>query len=193
MLQVVLNKQEKEKLVITLHKEGKTIRQIAHEAHISFTDIGKIIRRINGESTSNDMRGKSKSAQAMNLFLHGKRPVEVAIELDLSASEIEDMQQEYWVLNGIGELALVYLEIKKHLDLFLNLFHVMKINKMINEKDIETVLKYAVDLSSLESKFRSLANTVLDLEIKKKELNCQLMDLRHIMKQYQNTVAINNK
>jgi DNA-binding NarL/FixJ family response regulator len=38
MLQVVLNKQEKEKLVITLHKEGKTIRQIAHEAHISFTD-----------------------------------------------------------------------------------------------------------------------------------------------------------
>ena len=64
---------------------------------------------------------------------------------------------------------------------------------MINEKDIETVLKYAVDLPSLENKFRSLANTVLDLEIKKKELNCQLMDLRHIMKQYQNTVVINNK
>jgi hypothetical protein len=68
------------------------------------------------------MRGKSKSAQAMNLFLHGKRPVEVAIELDLSASEIEDMQQEYWVLNGIGELALVYLEIKNILIYFLTYF-----------------------------------------------------------------------
>jgi hypothetical protein len=192
----MLNKQEKEKLVIMLHKEGKTIRQIASEAHISFTDIGKIIRKINGDNDeilSDEMRGKSKSAQAMNLFLHGKRPIEVAIELDLSASEIEDMQQDFWVLNGIDELALVYLEIKNHLDLFLNLFHIMKKNKLINQKDIRTILGYAVDLPALENKFRSLANTVLDLEIKKKELNCQLMDLRHIMKQYHNTVAINNK
>jgi hypothetical protein len=75
--------------------------------------------------------------------LHSKRPVEVAIELDLSASEIEDMLQEYWVLTKLDELALVYMEIRNHLDLFLNLFHVMKINKMINEKDIKTILKYA--------------------------------------------------
>ena len=99
-MQVVLNKQEKEKLVIRLYKEGKTIRQIASEARISFTDIGKIIRKINGDGnddiSSTEMRGKSKATQAMNLFLHGKRPVEVAIELDLSANEIEEMQQEFW-------------------------------------------------------------------------------------------------
>jgi transposase len=188
----VLNKQEKEKLVITLHKEGKTIRQIAHEAHISFTDIGKIIRKINGldndEIPPDEMRGKSKSAQAMNLFLHGKRPVEVAIELDLSANEIEEMQQEYWVLTKLDELALVYMEIRNYLDLFLNLFHVMKINKMINERDIETVLKYAVDLSSLENNFRSLTNTVLDLEIKKKELSGQLIDLAQVINQYQSVI-----
>jgi hypothetical protein len=142
---------------------------------------------------SNDMKGKSKATQAMNLFLHGKRPVEVAIALDLSASETEDMQQEFWVLSGVGELALVYIEIKNHLDLFLNLFHIMKKNNLINPADIKTILRYAIDLPSLENKFRNLANTVLDLEIKKKELNCQLMDLRHIMKQFQNTVAINNK
>lgn len=196
-MQVIQNKKEKEALVVKLHHENKTIRQIAEIVHMSFKDIGAIIRLIDGraneEIMSNDMRGKSKSAQAMYLFLHGKRPVDVAIELDLSANEIEEMQQEFWVLTKLDELALLYIEIRNHLDLFLNLFHVMKINKMINEKDIETVLKYAVDLPSLESKFRSLANTVLDLEIKKKELNCQLMDLRHIMKQYQNTVAINNK
>jgi hypothetical protein len=139
------------------------------------------------------MNNKSKATQALNLFLQDKRPVQIAIKLDLTASEVEEMQQEFWVLNQLEELALVYMEIKNHLDLFLNLFHVMKTNKMINEKDIKTVLKYASDLPILENKFRSLANTVLDLEIKKKELNCQLMDLRHIMKQYQNTVAINNK
>lgn len=36
----------------------------------------------------------------------------------------------------------------------------MKKNKLYNQKDIKTVLKYAHDLPSLESKFRSLASTV---------------------------------
>ena len=56
-------------------------------------------------------------------------PVEVAIELDLSSSEVENILQEYWVLTNLDELALVYLEIKSHLDLFLRLFHIMKKNK----------------------------------------------------------------
>jgi hypothetical protein len=137
------------------------------------------------------MRGKSKSTQALNLFLRGRRPVEVAIELDLSANEVEDMLQEYWILNQLDELALVYLEIKNHLDLFIILFHTMKKNKLINEKDIKAALKYVTDLPSLESKFRSLANTVLDLEIEKKELSAQLIDLAQVINQYQ--IVIDNK
>ena len=45
---MILNKQEKEQLVIKLHQEGKTIRQIASVAHLSFSDIGSIIRKIDG-------------------------------------------------------------------------------------------------------------------------------------------------
>ena len=133
-MQVLLNKQEKEKIVIRLHKEGKTIRDIEHEVHISFTDTGKIIRKING--LDNDVMTSN----------------------DITANETEDMLQEFWVLNQ--------LQIKNYLDLFLRLFHIMKKNKLLNEKDIKTVLKYAFDLPSLEIKFRSLANNVLDLEIK---------------------------
>jgi hypothetical protein len=47
----------------------------------------------------------------------------------------------------------------------------MKKNKLINEKNIKTVLRYATDLPSLENRFCDLVNTVLDLEIKKKELS----------------------
>ena len=50
------------------------------------------------------------------------------------------------------------------------------------------MLKYAHDLSSLENEFRGLANTVLDLEIKKKELNAQLLDLGYLISQYQNAI-----
>lgn len=191
-MQVVLNKKEKEELVAKLYQDGKPIREIARQAHLSFGTIGKIIRRINrldnDEIMSNDMRGKSKETQALNLFLHGKRPVDVAIELDLSSIEVENILQEYWVLNGLDELALVYLEIKNHLGLFLNLFHIMKKNKLINQKDIKMILGYAADLPSLENKFRSLANTVLDLEIKKKELNIQLIDLAQTINRYQITI-----
>ena len=54
---MVLNKQEKEQLVVKLYQEGKPIRAIAQQAHLSFGTIGKIIRRINsleGEIMPND-------------------------------------------------------------------------------------------------------------------------------------------
>jgi hypothetical protein len=189
---VILDKKEKGQLVVKLYQEGKPIREIAQQAHLSFGTIGKIIRRLNGvknnETILSDVNNKSKTTQALSLFLQGKPAIEVAIKLDLPASEIEDILQEYWVLNKLEELACVYPEIKNHIDLFLNLFHTMKKNKLINQKDIKAVLKYAYDLSSLENKFHDLANVVLDLEIRKKELNVQLFDLGQAITQYQNII-----
>jgi DNA-directed RNA polymerase sigma subunit (sigma70/sigma32) len=43
-MSIPLNKFEKEKRAIELHKEGKTIREIAPEVHMSFRDISKIIK-----------------------------------------------------------------------------------------------------------------------------------------------------
>ena len=198
----MLNRRDKEQLVIKLHKEGKTIREIASAAHLSFTDIGAIIRRIEdkddvGDETK-DLKNKSKTTQALYLFKNGKKPIDVAIELDLTTNEVEDMQQEFWILNQLDELALVYLEIKNCLTLFLRLFHIIKKNKLINQKDIQTMLRYtAHDLPSLEIKFRNLSNDVIDLEIKKKELkdtlmlqNAQLIDLGQVITQYQNAIYI---
>jgi hypothetical protein len=196
----VLNKRDKEQLVFKLYQEGKPIREIAQQAHLSFGTIGKIIRRINhpenSDVESNDMSGKSKATQALYLFKNGKKPIDVAIELDLTTNEVEDMQQEYWVLNQLDDLALVYLEVKNCLTLFLRLFHTMKKNKLINQKDIQTILRYtAHDLPSLENKFRNFSNDVIDLEIKKKELkntlmlqNAQLFDLGQVITQYQSAI-----
>jgi transcriptional antiterminator len=55
-MQVLMNKKEKEQLVITLHKEGRTIRQIAQQVHMSFKDIGTIIRKIHGGIDNNGDR-----------------------------------------------------------------------------------------------------------------------------------------
>ena len=41
-----MNLEEKKNLVIQLHQEGKTQREIAQAAHMSIRDISKIIRKI---------------------------------------------------------------------------------------------------------------------------------------------------
>ena len=165
----VLNRYDKEKLVIKLHQEGKTMREVASAAHMSFSDISNIIKKLYGRTNDIDMSTKSKASQAMFLFKNGKKPIELAIELDISASEIEDILQEYWVLIHLDELALVYYEIRNHLDLFLRLFHMMKKNKLINQKDIQTVLRYAAfDLPTLKSRCHQLSSDVLELQSRKK-------------------------
>ena len=100
-MQVILNKREKEELVVKLHQENKTIRQIAEIVHMSFGDIGKIIKRINGQDSDNgtDMSKKSKATKALWLFENGKLPIDVAIELDMPYDEVTELQQEFWALN----------------------------------------------------------------------------------------------
>ena len=91
---------------------------------------------------------------------------------------------EYWVLTQLDELALVYYEIRNDLDLFLKLFHVMKKNKLINQKDIQTVLRYAAfDIPSLESRIQRLTNDVIDLEWKKKQLIDETVKLNSYLSQ----------
>ena len=78
---------------------------------MSFTDIGAIIRKIDGGDNADsveikDIKNKSRETMALFLFSNGKKPIDVAIELDLSASEAHDMLEEYWALNDQHELAL---------------------------------------------------------------------------------------
>lgn len=77
---LILNKRDKEQLVIKMYHEGKTMREIAHSAHMSFTDIKKIIQKIVGlkdENENVDMKNKSKTTQAIYLFSIGKTPIQV--------------------------------------------------------------------------------------------------------------------
>ena len=190
-MQVVLNRRDKELLVIKLHQEGKTIRDIASAAHMSFGDIGKIINRIDGRDNDDrveakmNIKNKSKDTQALFLFSTGKKPIEVAVELDLSASEVHNMLEEYWALNDLHELALAYNEIKAYLPSFLKLFHCLKEHRMLDEKHISKFLRYAnYDLSDLENRVQCLSNEIINLEGQKRNSmnkiilwNAQLSDL----------------
>ena len=150
----LLNKKEKEELIVKLYHEDKTIRQIAEIVHTSFKEIGAIIRRLDGRANDDDdidMSNKSKATQAIYLFKNGKKPVDVSIEQDLPVNEVHDLQLEFRALNQLYDLPLVYHEIKNGFDSFLELFKQLKKNKMLDQKHISRILKYVGhDLPLLE-------------------------------------------
>ena len=43
---MVLTRQQRERLVLDLYNQGKSTREIAEEARMSFKDIGTIIKKI---------------------------------------------------------------------------------------------------------------------------------------------------
>jgi hypothetical protein len=192
----VLNRHDKEQLVIMLHQEGKTMRDIASAAHMSFGDIKKIIQSVNGEVDDIDLSNKSKATQAMFLFKNGKKPIDVAIELDLPESEVYDLQQEFYALNQLYDLSLVCMELKHDFDPFITLFKILKKNRMLGEKYISQLLRYAChDLPTLENRIRKLRSDFIDLEFKKKESedtlrlrSAQLLDLGQTITKYQNAI-----
>jgi hypothetical protein len=127
-------------------KTVNPIRDIARirQAHLSFASIGKIIRTINSDDTNSDnCCSKSKSTKALYLFKTGKKPIDVAIELDISASEVEELQQEFWALNQLHELAFLFNEIKHYSPSFIKLFNLLKRNKLLGKERISKFLRCA--------------------------------------------------
>lgn len=102
---MTLNKTEKENLVIELLNKGLNIKQISKQAHVSFTDIANIKRKVTGEVDGkyDNSRSKPLSLQSRSFqkFLEGKTLVDVAIELDSTTQEVMDIFSDYLILKNM--------------------------------------------------------------------------------------------
>ena len=161
-------------MVIELHKQGKTIREIAKEVRMSFRDISKIIKahdkkiksaqpKKQENHQSNKIKKLSKSSQAYDLFRRGKNQVEVAIELDLEFQKVRNYWTEFCRLKNMKELYNIYIENEFHLDSLFRIYYFMLRNKM-SIKDIENVLQIAYDITKLHQ-----THSNLKAEIEKSE------------------------
>ena len=81
IITMVLTSKQREKLVLDLYNECKTIREIAKEAQMSFRDIGYILSEAGIQEEQTQMQ--SISSQAYKLFSEGKTVLQVAIALSL--------------------------------------------------------------------------------------------------------------
>lgn len=90
---MVLTNKQREKLVLDLYNEGKTIKEIAKEARMSFRDIGVILKQAGKQEEHTQQQ--SISSQAYKLFSEGKTALQVAIALNLNDHEVTRLHTEY--------------------------------------------------------------------------------------------------
>jgi transposase len=184
----ILNRQERERLVIDLYNQGKTYREISKVARISPRDIGVILNKAIEEKTKGEegikqqgnngaeknqnqeqqQQQSSLSAQAYKLFSNRKTPLEVAIELNLRESEATKFYKEYWKLNQQHNLNMVYEETKGDIEPFLRLFRLSKAKGMGPKQVVNLLAMANEDIPALEERFKRLRNNISMLQFQKR-------------------------
>lgn len=136
---------------------------------MSIRDISRIIRKIGGITED-----RSANTKALDLFYQGKKPIEVAVELNLNASKISKLYKDYMKLEGFHKLVLLYEEINDNLSLFLKLYYTT-IQNSIKPNEIVNLVKNSNELASLKTAIRMKKNELYSIEGKIKQYQTQML------------------
>lgn len=176
----MLNKFEKESLIIKLLEEGWTVREIAKEAHASPETIGEIKRMISGESASYTKKNKklSKNAMALKLFSENKNLTEVSIMLDFDPKEVEKVYLDYLRMNRLSELVKIYQKLGGNHFQGLVKFYRSFTEAGVDNKIISDILDIAKDIPDLKHKIKQLQHETNELEVQilRKKENLQYLN-----------------
>ncbi len=186
-----MTKAQKEQYVIELYKQDKKIIEIIQRVHMSPRDVCVIIKKVKlqlerergqlEEKDDYDIESKSKITQAIKMFSEGKTPVDVVIELDLPADEVQEIYRQFLGLKNMHKLVEVYDEMQNYLPSLLELFRIIE-SRGINKNDIIDVLKIinTGQLPYLQKKVTNLTYGIdwLENEIKKKRYTLSILHTR---------------
>ncbi len=143
---MILNEQDKEVLVIDLLDQGHTARQIAKQAHVSFTDITKIKRKATGD---NKEKAKSTVSQSFKMFLENKSLVEVAISLDIPTEQVISIYKDYLTLQRTSKIVSILNKHRESIPAFVTWFEYIEKNN-VKVKDTTNAIDYIKNLQSLK-------------------------------------------
>jgi transposase len=176
MSEIVLNKFEKEKRVIDLHKEGKTIRDIAKEIHMSFRDISNLIKAYEKKQAAVALKEKqskndsphihqnlSKSSQAFKLFSEGKKLTDIVIELQISAEKAVQLWSQFLKLERMYNAYEFYKDCEYEIPSLLIINNFIN-NNHININNIAEIMKIAKDIIGLQLQISILKYEIENLQ-----------------------------
>ena len=138
---------EREKCIIDLYfNQHKTYTEIAQIERISPRDIHAIIKEEQSrrQKHKDQQQQEEISSKALQLFSEGKRPVQVAIKLNLGPSQITKLYIGYWKLKRLHILNLIYKETSGKLVPFLKLYKELIKKKGMSIAQIVNVVEIAI-------------------------------------------------
>jgi hypothetical protein len=116
---MILKRQQKENLVIDLLNQDIGVPQIAKKAYVFFSDIKRIRQKVTGddkkeedEEAEKEKKAKPIHCQAFELFLVGKSPVQVAVDLDLETAKVMSILNDFLRLQNMHKVATILKDYK---------------------------------------------------------------------------------
>lgn len=180
---MILNRQQKEDLVIELLEKGLSVQQISKQAHVSFSTIKEIRQKITGE-VNNKEKELSISSQSFKLFLDGRSPVEVAIELNLPTEQVLQFHSEYLTLQNRGYIVSILQRYKSSISAFLKCFNYLEYYNT-TVKDMALAIKYVANRNYQLKQKEKLENEIASLIDERDYLVESIKDIKN--SQYQMT------
>ena len=125
---------------------------------MSFSEIKRIELMVTGddkkvedEEAEKEKKAKSIHCQAFELFLQGRSPVQVAIDLNLETDKVMTFLYDFMRLQNMGKAATILKEYKDQLAPLVKLFEWLKKNNT-RGKDIRYAIEMINKIKALEQR-----------------------------------------
>ena len=196
----------RERQVIELYKQGKSTRDIAKELRMSLRDISIILKKhgVNHGITSIDDDGDNnkkshsnneKATLAYRLFSEGRKPVQVAIELNLREGQVNKFFRKFWQLKQVDKLYQIYPQIEHYLPSFLKLHKALK-KRGLNPNNVEwfadAIETGVIEIPDLQKQYAKVKDKLEAIDYKKTMTKYQLDDMNNQIT-YLNKIAYNKR
>jgi hypothetical protein len=203
---MVVNEEEKRRIIDLYFNQGKTIREVCRIMGKSSHDVTPVTKEhrirlaqsyalVNGEQNDVVQHEQDRvipNVKAYKLFDEGKNPLEVAAELNLPGPQVQQFYVEYWKLKHMHQLFNVYQEIQNSIGYFLKLFRLGK-KEGITPEQIIIFIQMTDKIHNLKEKFQQLQSEVVDIEMKKSNGKEQLKTLQNEIEAVQEKLTLVNR
>jgi transposase len=176
---LILSKKEKEKLVIDFAEKGCTTREIAKAVRISLGDIGKTLKKYNGEECLDEKL--SVSSQALLMFEKGQKPLDVAIHLNLCEDATMNLYKSYLKLSCLDKYSQLLDDLGSDLPIFIHLYQTLKNNRHLTREYLKDFINQHDTLDELWSEVTWLNDFLIKQAEKKLALE---REIEYISKKY---------
>jgi hypothetical protein len=160
---MTISEERKKRVIDLYYNQEKTTREIAKIERMSIRDISPILREedFKRQRLKDQQQQEEVSSKAYKLFAEGKRPVEVAIALNLREPEATKLYREYWKLKGLDKLSFIYKETNGKIWIVLKLYKELIKQRGMNIEEVANAVDIAANgLPHMESLYGQVKEQV---------------------------------